>query len=630
MKKNFVRIIAAIIAILMAGGLLFQLLAGMWGSAAAAPFDGVVKRGDGTEVEFIRRGNTFTIEFIVSVDKTGVSDPPVIGRTYTAGSFRVNATVWERSNDSSLSVAFLDETDKEYAIRVTVSNLKYISGRNIGLLELRGSSDTGSPIAISSAGSNVTIPFITTALPASYFESGLGGSGGGSGSSGGAGEDGDESYSSNIIIESVIAKDDKGNIIERVTKDTPSFTVEVVYTDRGLWDVSTDEFSNNTMFVYLIDTGPLIPNASLQGTLRRISSGSGDPPRFRAAFSNITYSSGPANFEFRVHYDIYGYDVMGSGKARLFSAASDEDEDEEKDTAPPTPYIIISQYDLGREQIEAGSTFTLALNFGNTSRDIAVENIIMVINPVTIGTTEQSYLSIASATNTYYYEGIAPGGNHSQSVDILVKGTATVGSQAVSVEFTYEYVVDKARQKGNTSTTIYVPITQIDRFSVDPITDFSSYMTLGDEGYATVSFVNHGKSSTYNISGFLLDDNGNQGQTEHYGNLDPGAHGTLDFVIVPSMPGDFRGNIVIGYEDENGERKEVSTEFTAFVEERWFPPPPGLDGPGFGGLEPESAAAPWWRYALFAVGGLALAAPLAFYLAKRVKAKGSEDFDEDY
>lgn len=511
--------------------------------------------------------------------------------------------------------------DGLYTVWVNVKGLTYTNTNREGYLTLSGLSKSGK---LPSDFPNI----IDIDIDSDYFTSG-----GGSSSSGNNDDDDwPKEYKSDIVIESVIARNKEGEVIKEVTKDTSPFTLDVVFTDRGFTWEEEGEFADDTLSAFLIDAGDFIPISSNRGTLRQITAPSGDPPRFRATFENLTYAGASTNygsFEFRVQYYVYGEDVSGTAKGRLYSTKPEDDDEDE--TEPPTPYIIIDQYDLGSEQIEAGSNFTLSLAFTNTSKEIPLENIRMVINPVTIGTTEQSFLSIASATNTYYYENMAATASLGQAVDILVKATATVGSQALSIDFTYEYVVDKTRKKGETNTTIYVPITQIDRFTVDPITDYSAWMEMGSEGYATVSFVNRGKSTTYNVSGYLVDAEGNQGQTEHHGNLEAGASATLDFTIIPQQTGEYNGQIVIVYEDENGEEKEVPVTFTAFVDEPWYPsfPDPGEMDPDWD-MEPEEPATPWWRYALFIVGGLAIAVPMALYLAKRTLAKGKEDFDEDF
>ncbi len=464
----------------------------------------------------------------------------------------------------------------------------------------------------------------------------------------------EDPLSSRVIVETVRARDSGGNIIETVTKDTPPFTLEIIFTEWGLNRYYTDELHGDDLFVSLTEPGELTP-ASYRGTLREATTPGGDPQRYTATFQNMRYEEedGDAfsftDISFQPHYIIrdYGnydeYPVSGEPvKARLYGI--EQTEEDEGDIDPATPYIIIDSYSLGAEQIEAGNTFTLSLNFKNTSSDLPLENIRLVVNPVSgEGTTEQSFLSIASETNTYYYERLGAAAGGGQTVDIRVKGEATVGSQALSLDFTYEYIIEtksedgrtttkKRVTNGQTSTVIYVPITQIDRFSVDPVTDYEQYPTVGDEGYVIVSFVNQGRSTTYNVSGYLMDAQGDQGQTAHHGNLEAGASGSLEFSFFPEEAGEYVGTIVIRYEDGNGEEKEIPVTFTAYAEEGRRG---GVFDPGMvPGMEeetpPEAPATPWWRYALFIGGALAIAAPLAFYIAKRILAKSKEEMDDDF
>jgi hypothetical protein len=57
-------------------------------------------------------------------------------------------------------------------------------------------------------------------------------------------------------------------------------------------------------------------------------------------------------------------------------------------------------------------------------------------------------------------------------------------------------------------------------------------------------------------------------------------------------------------------------------------PDPGMEDPGM--IEPTEPITPRWKLALFIAGGIFIAAPICLYVAKRVRRKGSEDFDEDF
>lgn len=619
-QKMIARVMAGLLAVLMIGGVCMQLFSVIASAAMSGvsqlTIDNITYRDVPQKaVSGMRTSDNVNIK--LSFLQTGVLTAADEGAQKVDMSIESKNLGGFSANPGAKMSVFVNSYNSETnnaTVSIYLQDVRHRAG---------ASSLTIKPITVKlDNGKDYSIDLNIT-IPETYFQR--------DSSGGSTDDDDDETFTSDIVIESVFARDKNGAIIREVTKDTAPFTLDIVYTDRGFRPEHEDEFSDDTLFAYITDAGDFIPQGTNRGTLKRTASSDGDPPRFRVSFDNLKYGGATSNFaklDFRVQYLVYGENISGTGSARLYSIKSDGDGTDDE-TAPPTPYIIISQYDLGAEQIEAGNTFTLSLNFANTSSDLALENIMMVVNPVSTE-QQQSFLSIASATNTYYYNSLSAGATLSQNVDILVKASATVGSQAISVDFKYEYLVDKKRESGTTSTTIYIPITQIDRFTVDPITDFSEWMQVGEEGYVTVSFVNRGKSPTYNVTGYLLDSEGNQGQTEHFGNLEAGANGTLDFTLMPEMPGDYEGKIIIRYEDENGEDKEVPVTFTAFVEEPWYPDPndPGMIDPGM--MEPQEPSTPWWKYLLFVAGGLAIAVPIALYLAKRVMAKGREEMDEDF
>ena len=52
---------------------------------------------------------------------------------------------------------------------------------------------------------------------------------------------------------------------------------------------------------------------------------------------------------------------------------------------------------------------------------------------------------------------------------------------------------------------VTVPIVQPERFEISR-TDFPEYLSMGEEGYASVSFVNKGKGIIYNVSAEITGD----------------------------------------------------------------------------------------------------------------------------
>jgi len=626
MRNRTVKIIALVLAVLMALSLAVPVISYF---VRAQTIDTVTDiypinvSWGGSSVDYIAPNRTYRIQFDARVN-LGSFVPP----SETVHSpFNVSAA-WSRPTGATLTLQFRNQVEPGiWDTRVTISQITYISTQQIERLMVSGvrvATPTGERFLIFDA--NIPLP----------FEGGDWWGDWGSGSGSGSGNDnwnGDnepgETFSSSIIVESVVAHDAEGNILRDITRDTPPFSLQITFTDHGLAGTPRTAISEGSLAAFLTDTGTLIPMGSMRGTMRSLTIPTGDPPRFVATFNNLRYAGGAPLFVevgFRAQYSVRGQRVFGDGTARFFGIVREDDEDDEPD--PFTPHIILSSHYFGGEPVPAGNVFTLSMDFMNTSREIDLHNIIMVVSPVSTE-QQQSFLTIASDTNTYFFDSMPAGGTRSQSIDILVMAAAAAGSQAVSVAFNFEYMVGGALQSNSLSTTVHIPITQIDRFTVSPITELSEWLQLGDEGYVVVSFVNMGQATTFNVSGFILDAEGNQTGSEHFGNLEAGASGSLDFSVAPNQTGEHFGTVVIRYENEVGEEMTIEESFAIFVDEPWFPEPDwGVDRPGM--HEPEPTGMPWWRYLLIILGSVGIATPIALYIIKRVKAKESEVHDEDF
>ena len=627
MRNRTVKIIALVLAVLMALTIVVPVISHLVSAQTVGTVTDIypinVSWG-GEPVNSIAPNRSYRIQFDARVNLGNFAPPD--GTVHS--DFNVSAA-WSRPAGATLTLQFRSQVETGvWDTRVIINQITYQSQHQIDRLMVSGVR-ISTPLGERSLIFDMNIPL--------YFEGGnwwddWGGPGSGSGS-GNDNWNGDrdppDTFNSAIVVESVIAHDAQGNVLRDITRDTPPFSVQVTFTDHGLAGTPRSFINEGALAAFLTDSGAFIPQGSVRGTLRTLTTPTGDPPRFVANFSNLSYAGGAplfVEFGFRAQYSVRGQRVFGDGTARFFGIVREDDEEDEPD--PFTPHIILSSHYFGGEPVPAGSVFTLSMDFVNTSQEIDLHNILMVVSPVSTE-QQQSFLTIASDTNTYFFDSMPAGSTRYQSIDILVMAAAAAGSQAVSVTFNFEYMAGGSLQSNSLSTTVHIPITQIDRFTVSPITEFSEWMQLGDEGYVVISFVNMGQATTFNVSGFLLDALGNQGPTEHFGNLEAGASGSLDFTLVPAQAGEQVGTVVIRYENEVGEEMTIEQNFTIFVDEPWLPDPGfGWEHPGM--FEPEPQGMLWWRYLLITLGGLGIATPLALYIIKRVKAKESEVLDEDF
>ena len=627
------RIVSAFIAFVLVAALLLGMDVPV--GAAADGFNVTdITYASGTRkdssIDYIHRNDAapYTIEFYYEDDAPEL--PTLAGKTvmWTKSSIAFSSN-WKHSSSKNGDYVFeLRVSDAQVAGKVgfykvtgTISPVVYDAANREARISVNTSGDGK---IMNESGMTTYSPDITFNIPDSFFERSTT-------SGGNSSADDDPLPTTDILIEAVYAYDKDNKLIDKITKDTKPFSIEIIYSDYGvIWEA--EHFESDRYEAYVTELGGFnIPTS--RGTLTKIVTlSTNEAPRFRVRFSNVTYKEGANTLGFRVHYDYYG-DII-TGKATATVSMVDTKEDEEEAYVPPaTPHIIINQYSYGEEPITAGNDFVLNLSYQNTSNELTLENIVMTVTP------KSEHVVIAAASNTVYIRQLSASGVLSHPVALAALPAAS-GSQNIDISFKYEYIVEKdsktkERRTGEDMVSIAVPFIQIDRFTVDPIPENTDYIQVGDQFFMTVSFVNEGKSPIYNISAMARGTNREifSGVSRVEGALQASANNELEIDIVSSEAGELQGEIVISYEDENMSRKEIIRPFTVYIEERYIPSAepnyPGKVDPGMM-EDPEKLTLDKQIMIPSIVGGLLIAAVLARYVAKRVIAKEKEELNEDF
>ena len=302
-----------------------------------------------------------------------------------------------------------------------------------------------------------------------------------------------------------------------------------------------------------------------------------------------------------------------------------DDEKPDTETTAAQPYVIISSYSYGKGDLVAGETRNITMTFRNTSKTMAVENMMVTM-------TLPDAMMLTSSSNSFYIELLAAEGTITKTVNVTVKPTAAAQSHSMTVDFTYDYLDNGVRRNAKTTETISMPVLQVDRFTVTGI-DLPQQIFIGEENNLSVNFVNKSRTDIYNLSAKLnCEGLSNNGEEQYLGNLASGTTSSADFYITGNEKGELVGEVIITYEDTNMNQRTVSVPFTTQVtsyEDVWGPSNPSVD-PGMDpGTDPgmeEPAGFPWF----WVIGGVAVVAAGVFvYLKLRKNKKESVDEDED-
>ena len=303
-----------------------------------------------------------------------------------------------------------------------------------------------------------------------------------------------------------------------------------------------------------------------------------------------------------------------------------DDEKPDTETTAAQPYVIISSYSYGKGDLVAGETRNITMTFRNTSKTMAVENMMVTM-------TLPDAMMLTSSSNSFYIESLAAEGTITKTVNVTVKPTAAAQSHSMAVDFTYDYLDNGVRRNAKTTETISMPVLQVDRFTVTGI-DLPQEIFMGEENNLSVNFVNKSRTEIYNLSAKLnCEGLSNNGEEQYLGNLASGTASSADFYITGNEKGELVGEVIITYEDTNMNQRTVSVPFTTKVtsyEDVWGPQGPvGPQNPDDPGMDPgmeQPAGFPWF----WVIGGVVVVAAGVFvYLKLRKNKKESVEEDED-
>lgn len=289
--------------------------------------------------------------------------------------------------------------------------------------------------------------------------------------------------------------------------------------------------------------------------------------------------------------------------------------------------LVVTSASYGGGSIAAGSEFTLTVDVLASGGTVGAENV-----AVNLALPEQ--ITVASGSTNVFVGSMKPGTSKQVTFQLNASAVANGGSYNITVNVSGNSASDSAALTAQMPVT--VPIVQPERFEISR-TDFPEYLSMGEEGYASVSFVNKGKGIIYNVSAEITGEGittteGNQ----FIGNIAAGTESSADFTVQTANAGTLNGLLTVTYEDEKGNAKTLTKEFSMTVEEMQM----GGDDMMNGGMdtmmptEPESTGVPVWVWILVGVGVVAAGAVVLIIVLKNKKAKRRaaqlmEDDDED-
>ncbi|MEA4853259.1 MAG: hypothetical protein VB082_03150 [Christensenella sp.] len=338
--------------------------------------------------------------------------------------------------------------------------------------------------------------------------------------------------------------------------------------------------------------------------------------------------------------------------------------------------LIISNYTITPDPVNAGDKFTVEVTLRNTSKKQTVRNITATFKSAAEG------LSPSDNTNTAYIEKIGADKTETFSFSMSARADSKSGPQKIEIALAYE---DGSAAPLTATDEVTVEVHQKIRLTHDD-PKFPTEATMGDSLTASLNLYNKGKSTLYNVtvklevpgivpesSAFLgnmesgtsktadiyasvesdtstaapegdpsggtdasSQENGGMASatkmattdTETGGSTDAGSSGQIGGGLSPdagtqsAQPGPVEGNLVVTYEDEYGEAYELKIP----VKTTLVPMPSYDDVPMDEPVEETPQGLPVWAW--IAIAGGAAAVVIVIVLKKKKKKRAQELMEE--
>ncbi len=200
------------------------------------------------------------------------------------------------------------------------------------------------------------------------------------------------------------------------------------------------------------------------------------------------------------------------------------------------------------DNLTAGSDALLKVTLKNNAAKNAIYKTV-----ATLKLADANSLILTSGYSDAAYVRSIPAGQTTEiEYHITARASASVGPSTATIALTYETSENEGAVAGSATSTIQIPIKQEMNLQIDTPVIYGT--PVQDEPLAvSLNIVNLGRSRAYNVRIVGMD--GVSMQDSYFGG-DILAAGTLnaDFQVIPNKSGSYSGNLIVQYEDADGEQ----------------------------------------------------------------------------
>lgn len=278
---------------------------------------------------------------------------------------------------------------------------------------------------------------------------------------------------------------------------------------------------------------------------------------------NISYTKSGIRCEEPAELTVYVRTIGKAGSGTIGGSG------EEANGAKPR--IIVTGFETTPEQVYAGDTFMLTVHVKNTSKEMAVTNLLFDMQAAVEGedkTNTYAAFLPTSGSSSFYMEKIAADTTADIEIEMTAKADLAQKPYVLDVNMKYDAgsmfdLTDKA--------SVSIPIMQESRFDISTPEIVPADITVGSQSNVMFSIYNTGKTTLYNVQVKFKADSIEEASS-FVGNLASGATGNVDVMLTGMAPtmDDGTVNVEISYEDDAGNVTTVTEAINLFVIEEVY------------------------------------------------------------
>ncbi len=242
-----------------------------------------------------------------------------------------------------------------------------------------------------------------------------------------------------------------------------------------------------------------------------------------------------------------------------------------EETTGAKPRIVVTGFETNPSTVYAGDTFTLTVHVENTSKEMAVTNVLFDMQAAVEGedkTNTYAAFLPTSGSSSVYMDRISAGTPADIVIEMTAKADLAQKPYVLEINMKYDAgamfdLTDKA--------SVSIPINQESRFDISTPEVVPGDIMVGSQSNVMFSIYNTGKTTLYNVQVRFLADSIEEA-TAFVGNLASGATGNVDVMLtgMSATMDDGTINVDISYEDDAGNVTTETKQVTLYVSEEYF------------------------------------------------------------